>query len=503
MQPPQGSYPQNGYSAGQDAGGVPPWNQLPSDQTWVQRPIPGQQAGGGTPLGQVPPPVDIYPDSAPPQYAPPQANADPSAQAQPQETPNNGGERQPYQAPKTGMPRTGARRSRGGYIILAVAVVVFAALAIARLISSNRVSYGYVRFDSMSSSYTGDAVIVRDETVYAQEGVSQIDFNEEEGADVQRGTLVATIYTSGFNAKEWVTLQNYRDQIKAYHKVLVYGAVSDTTLQKRMTEVQARAMEVQRLVHGAQGSISLQETLLKEAMASQQIYIKQKFPDDQKLSRLYDDENTQLQRISTWTKQFAASANGLVSFYTDGYEKALNMSTYADFSPAEVRKMFNGQIPKVESTVTTRNSTDIYRIVRKEKWAILMLVNEKDWTPMDDRAYKLVIESYDNVVLNARVESFTRSGGELLIRLVVEDTSFLPDLLYLRSCQVRLGENVNSLMVPSRAIYVQGGRKGVVIITEGGQYWTGVEVVSDDGNKAYVIPDNAGVLYDGVPVRLF
>ncbi|MBR6185809.1 MAG: hypothetical protein IKQ41_06050 [Clostridia bacterium] len=502
MQPPQGFYPQNGQSAGQDAGGTPPWNQLPTDQTWVQRPIPGQQAQNGSAPGQVPPPVDIYPDGAP-QYAPFEQDYAGAPQAEPQSAHTGSAEGPRYQPPKTGMPHTAGRRGRGGYIILAVAVVIFAALAIARLLSSNRVSYGYVRFDSMSSSYTGDAVIVRDETVYSQEGVSQIDFDAEEGADVARGTLVATIYTSGFNAKEWVTLQNYRDQIKAYHKVLVYGAVSDTTLQKRMTEVQARAMEVQRLVHGAQGSISLQETLLKEAMQAQQIYIKQKFPDDQKLSRLYDDENTQLQRISTWTKQFATSANGLVSFYTDGYEKALNMSTYADFGPAEVRNMFNGQVPKVESSVSTRNSTDIYRLVRKEKWAILMLCSEKNWTPMNGRSYKLVIESFDNVVLNATIESFTRSGGELLVRLVVEDTSFLPDVLYLRSCQVRIGENVNSLMVPSNAIYVQGGRKGVVIITEGGQYWTGVEVVSDDGNKAYVIPDNAGVLYDGVPVRLF
>ena len=68
---------------------------------------------------------------------------------------------------------------------------------------------------------------------------------------------------------------------------------------------------------------------------------------------------------------------------------------------------------------------------------------------------------------------------------------------------MRLGENVNSLMVPSLAIYVQNGRKGVVMATEGGEYWTGVEVISDDGTTAYVVPDNAGVLYEGMPVRLF
>ena len=151
----------------------------------------------------------------------------------------------------------------------------------------------------------------------------------------------------------------------------------------------------------------------------------------------------------------------------------------------------------------SRNSTDIYRMVRKQPWVILMLGHEKDWTPMENDEYKLVIESFDNVVLDAKVATSTRSGGELLIRLVVENTDFLPNALYLRSCQVRLGKNVNSLMVPSRAIYVQNGRKGVVIITEGGEYWTGVEVISDDGKNAYVIPDNAAVVHENVPVLLF
>ena len=520
MQPPQGFDPQNGYEGMQEQDAASPWNQLPPGQQWVQRSIPGQPMGGQQAPGQVPPPAQIAPDPGQtPLYGMPQQGqaqapgqagyyaGDASMNGQmppPAQAPVQPGSRKSgYQTPKTGLPRTAPRKGKGGYILLALIVVAFAGFAVFRMLAPSRVTYGFVRYGSMSSLYSGDAVLVRNETVDTQESVSQIDFEVEEGAAVSRGTLVATIYTSGFNAKEWVTLQNYRNQIKDYHKVLIAGATTDTSLLSRMSQVQARAMEVQRLVHGAQGSISYQEKLLKEAMQAQQIYIKQKYPDDQKLGRLYDDENTQLQRISTWTKQFAATADGLVSFYTDGYEKALNMTTYADFSPVQVREMYNGKAPSVTSSVTSRNTTDIYRMVRRDRWAVLMLCDEKDWTPVTGRTYNLVIESFDNNVLTATVDTFTRSGGELLIRLLVDDTEFLPNVLYLRSCQVRLGENVNSLMVPSRAIYVQNGRKGVVMATEGGEYWTGVEVISDDGTTAYVVPDNAGVLYEGMPVRLF
>ena len=498
MQPPQGSNPQSGFNPGQNMGAAPDWSQSSTDQSWVQRPVQGQAWTPSQP-GQAPPPVEIYPEETP-YAAPGQMEADPG-----QETPPQPEGASTYRLPKTGVPRGRARKNKAGYLILVAVVLLLAGYAIFRMLAGNRLNYAMVRSGSMSALYSGDAVIVRDEVVYAEEGVSQIEFNVEEGSEVNRGTLVATIYKSGFNTKEWSTLQNYRDQIKAYHKVLILDAGSDNTLQKRLTEVQDRAMEVQRLVHGARGNVSLQmeEDELKSAMQRQQIYIKQKYPDDQKLARLYEDENAQLQRISTWTKQFATSSDGLVSFYTDGYEKALNVSNYADFNPTQVREMYNGKIPAVESSVPSRNSTDIYRMVRKQPWVILMLCHEKDWTPMENDEYKLVIESFDNVVLDAKVATSTRSGGELLIRLVVENTDFLPNALYLRSCQVRLGKNVNSLMVPSRAIYVQNGRKGVVIITEGGEYWTGVEVISDDGKNAYVIPDNAAVVHENVPVLLF
>ena len=508
MQPPQGYDSQNAYPGGQDGGNMPYWTPPQEDGQWVQRPVPGQAQGGfSAPPGQVPPPAQIMPDPNQPYgydggWLPPENGGPP-----PEETfpgPEGGqGPNPGYQAPKTGMPRTQPQQGKGVYILLTVIVLAFAAYAIVSMLPKGGISYGIVRYGALSSRFTGDAVVVRSETVVSQESVSQIDYDVEEGADVTRGNMVATIYTAGFNAKEWVTLNNYRNQIKEYHRVLITEGVSDQNLVTRASDVQVRAMEVQRLVHGARGSISAQEKLLKDAMQSQQIYIKQKNPDDQKLTRLYDDANNQEQRISTWTKQFAAPADGIVSFYTDGYEKQLNMTTFADYSPAQVRSMYNGNPPAEETTVGRRNTTDIYRLVRREQWAVLMLCDEKDWIPTEGSTYHLVIESFDNEVLTATVYNSTRSGGELLVRLLIDDTVFLPSALYLRSCKVWLGEDVSTLMVPSRAIFVQNGRKGVVISIEGGEYWTGVEVITDDGNTAYIVPDNAGVLSEGTKVKLF
>lgn len=529
MQPPQGPY--------QQQSAYPGYAPADGDPQWTQRPLPGQDgqsAYGGMPgqpyaapaaqPGQVPPPANIPPPAQTPLYAyPPQAQpgVTPGAPAAPGAAPMGQDAAVPqeddaqtarvvrpgaapqYTLPKTGVPTAQRKARKLPWIILALIVAAVAGFIVSRGCAPGQESYGYVRFGSLSSRYAGDAVIVRSETVAAQAGVSQIEYIADEGAEVKRGETVATIYTSGFSSREWITLQNYRNQIKEYHKVLINNASADTRLLSLTTQVRERALEAQRLVQGARGSLNGQETLLKEAMVSLRVYMRQKFPDDQKLSRLYDEENNQLQRISTWSKQFAPTNDGLVSFYTDGYEPALNMSTYADFSPAQVRDMYNGWVPQVQGQTNVRNSTDIYRLVKKEPWAVLLLCSDQDWTPVTGRVYQMLIEDYENVEVYATVETFTRSGGELLVRLRVDNIDVLKNVFNIRSCKVQVGESLNTLTVPSRAIYIQNGRKGVVMDTEGGQYWTAVEVVSDNGTSAYVIPENPGVLRDGVRVRLF
>ncbi len=463
----------------------------PDAPQWTQVGSPAAPPPVGSaypPQGQAPPPVEgAYP---PAPYMPPQENY---VNPQPDEA--------RYAAPPTGFQRVRPGRShRGAYFFAAFVVLLCGAYVGVRLLAPGRAAYAVVQAGTLSARYSGDALIVRDETVYAQDGVSRIDYNVEEGAQIQRTDTVCTVYTSGFNTRELTTLQTYRDQIKDYHKSLLATATGDSRLSSLESAVLERAVETQELVQGGGGSLINQEALLKTAMQDRQIYLKQKYPDDQKLSRLYDNENTQLQRISSWTKQYAATFSGLVSFYTDGYESTLNMDNYSELTPAQVRALYNGQLPASDAS---SRSVSVYRLVRQNAWAVLMLCDDLDWTPVKGRAYKLLIESFDSTVVDATVESFTRSGGELLVRLVIQSGADVENVLYLRDCEVQLGESVNSLTVPSRALYNQNGRIGVVMDTDGGQYWTPVTVVSTEGALAHVIPENAGVLYEGVRVLLF
>ncbi len=446
----------------------------------------------GAPNNAAPPYPPVYPPQQAP-YPPQQAPYPPGYAGYPQKP-------HPFVAPdqpkKTGQPRTLL------YVMLAAVVLIAAVILVSRMIGSAKPSTAYVRLGTRGIRYTGDAIIVRNETVFGQEGVTQIDYIAEEGSAISRVSPVCTIYTSGFNVNELTKLQNYRNLIKEYHKTLLATSTTeDVRLSQMEQAVILYAKDMQALVQGASGNLLNQEQLMASAMSDRQYYLRQKYPDDQKLARLYDDEDTQLLRIENWTKNYTAAFDGIVSFYTDGYEPALNMNTYANFSPTDVRAMINGHIPTLQTTVSTRNMVSVYRLIRQNSWAVLMLCDDREKVPLEGQVYELLIESFDNTNVRATVESVSLSGGELLVRLIVD--SAVDPVLYIRDCKVQLGENVQSLTVPTSAVIVQDGQKGVVIVQPEDNFFVPVTVIAEDGAVSHVIPLNSQHLYQGLQVLLF
>ena len=260
-----------------------------------------------------------------------------------------------------------------------------------------------------------------------------------------------------------------------------------------------RAQETQALVRGAHGNLLNQEQLLKEAIAGRHSYLKQKYIEDTKLTRLYDNESSQLQRIETWTKQFTAVDNGIVSFYTDGFEGALNAASYQEYSPQDVRRMLSGQVPEITSR--PKNAMDIFRQVRQYDWGALMLADDLGWNPVIGEEYRMLIESFDSTTVPVTVESVTRAGGEMLVRLKADNA--IEPVLYVRSARVQLSKSVITYAVPASALINQDGVIGVVVQYKEGPYLVPIEVVSQDSTQAHVVPLYPGHLYEGLVVRLF
>ena len=385
-------------------------------------------------------------------------------------------------------------------IMLIVVVLAFAVWYLITTLTPESSPYATITAGVIGSRYTGDCLIVRDETPFDAEGVSSVDYIAEEGSLVSRGMTVCNVYSSGFSTREMTALQDYRNQIKEYQiKLLKAQVTTDAYMEKLEADVMTRAREVRELIGGARGNMNNQESLLAAAIQARQNRLREMYSEDQRMTRLYDDEQSQLQRISSWTKQFGAQGEGLVSFYSDGYEYGLTVTNYDQFSPAEVRAMLNGQKPGGDQS--SKGKTTIYRLVRDGHWVVLMLIKDSNWNPVEGAEYELKLENFKDTMVKARVVSFTRTGGELEVRLDV--MSDVRPVLYIRTCTGVLGDSVSSLTVPAKALYTQDNMPGVVVVREGYQFFVPVNVIDKRDGMIYIAPIQQGALYEGDTVRLF
>ena len=392
------------------------------------------------------------------------------------------------------------RRMSGGQVFFILLILLITGYITYTYLFPSVQKYAVIESDSVGQSYNGDCLIVRSEIPYDAEGVTSIEYVADEASMVFRNTTVCYVYSSSYNQREIATLRNYREQIKQNHLRLLNAEIAyDQKIMRLEDEVLKRAEELRKIVHGASGNLINQEKLLTSAISARQNYLRQKYADNQSLTRLHDDETAQLKRIESWTKQYTATQDGIVSFYSDGYEYGLTSTDFVRFSPQDVRSMIGGSVP--EKTIVQKGRTTIYRLVRPNVWNVLFLVSDPTWNPLEGQIYKLFIFGFEDTVVDAQVLSSTRSGGDLLVRLEVR-SNVMP-VLYMRTCQAELGEYVNSMVVPQSALYRLDGANGVVVVNGESRLFVPVRVIRQEEGRAFIEALQPGFLSIGQTVMLF
>ena len=154
-----------------------------------------------------------------------------------------------------------------------------------------------------------------------------------------------------------------------------------------------------------------------------------------------------------------------------------------------------------EKSSAQKGKTTIYRMVENGEWYVLFLSKDTDWNPVNGQIYQLQLERFEDAAVYAEVVNFTRSGGELLVRLKVSGD--VRPVLYMRTCGAVLGESLSTLCVPERAIYTQDGMTGVVVVDGSTQSFIPVNVIHTANGNAYFQAIQQSLLFEGMTVLLF
>ncbi len=410
-------------------------------------------------------------------------------------------------APRRGQVRPTKRRGRRVRIglilipLLLVMCVLIGVYAVRRIVSSNATT-ARVQESTMGNIYTGTLVIARNETLRESESNTTIDFIAAEGSHLRRNDPICRVYSSGYNQTEINRLNSYREQIQNFHENQVFSKYVDAELDSENKEIAELAVQVRTLVRGrGVGSLTNLEKSISSLLSARRSYLKQQYPDDQNLSEMYKVENDQMKKIESWTTTYTAAEDCMVSFYTDGYEKFINANTFGTLTPQDIHQVIRGVLP--EQSAVSRGNKPIYRTVLEDEWFALFLCQDRDWNPVVGEQYQVQLEGFEGYTVSGRVDSFTRIGADLLLRMRV--TQSVAPVLNIRTCKAAVGDFLAGFYVPIKALYGMENMIGVVVVEEGVQTFVEVTVVSyPDSETAFVRPKLQGSpLKEGKTVRLF
>lgn len=388
-------------------------------------------------------------------------------------------------------------RVTGRFYVFLLALLV-AAFLVARPWLFPRSNETVIMMANSSQIQTVDCVIIRDESLTTSDSTARVEFSVPENSLVAEGDAVASIYTTGYSESLLNNLESTRQNIQNYHKELLANIV-DSNLSRLDQVVNTMALEFKNLItRQTTGNLRTVTTQLQTAMVNRQDYLRQNKREDNKLTKLYEAENTALTNIQSWRKVSNANRDGVVSFYIDGYENDLNADTLDALSIADVRAVLNGG--NLASTKVTR-SDGIYRIVNQDKWYVAVLVEGDSWTPIkgqDD--YYVQLEGFDDLSYAASVYSVKKENNTTLAIFEMKDP--IGPLIYQRSGKARFSITLTGLSVAVEALYNDNGQMGVWLYDSPEGTFVPVDVLSSDGHVALIQPVTEGALQLGQTVLI-
>ncbi|MBQ3270533.1 MAG: hypothetical protein IJH09_11515 [Clostridia bacterium] len=375
-------------------------------------------------------------------------------------------------------------------------------LAVALLILWPRLFPGsketVIMMSNAAQRQTVDCVLIRDESVTVSDSAARVEYIAAENSLVSEGDNVANLYATGYSENLLNNLEKTRKSIQEYHKQLLANIV-DADLSRLDTVVNMMALEFKSLItHQSAGNLKTVTNQLETAMVNRQEYLRQNKRGDNKLTKLYDEENARLTSIQSWRTASAADRDGVVSFYIDGYENDLTPAGLNALSIADVRTVLGGG--NLGTTRQTRNS-GIYRIVDQDRWYVAVLSDSGAWTPVVGQdSYFMQLEGFDDLSFTASVYSVQKEGDTMLAVFEVHDP--IGPLIYLRRGRAQFSITLTGLSVRVEALYNQNGQMGVWVYDTPGGTFVPVEVLSTDGSIAMIHPLIEGALQLGQTVLI-
>lgn len=332
----------------------------------------------------------------------------------------------------------------------------------------------------MNVSMKKNAVIIRDETVFTAASYSRADYLVPEGSMVSEGTPVMTVYKQGYNEGIGSTLQQISEEVYAA-QLAQLGNTKDSKLAEFNEDIDTLEAKIASAVMNSSGdSIIELEKLLAEKMEDRSEYLKETLQTTEKLHTLYERQRQAKSNLDNWLTSLDAGGSGRISFYFDGYEKALNKEKLAITSSSIIRNAINKH-SAVSWTVDSE--TLAYRLVNTQEWycAFLTKLDEPMRLAAGEK-YNLDISGYGSFEATA-LENII--SGEQIVNILCVNAD-IGELANVRNVSITVSAKMTGAKVETSSIINDSGGQYVELIKDGVRERTAIEVLAADGSHALI-----------------
>jgi putative membrane fusion protein len=301
------------------------------------------------------------------------------------------------------------------------------------------------------------------------------------------------LYLTGYSKTDIKNLDDLRATIKDYQENNVLKSTVNAGLVELNGKIDDKMNEISAMAIGRQTqNMAVAEAELRSLMQQRKDYMRQITNEDETLKRYYSNEESLVNKINQTLKTVKSPADGLVSYYLDGYETVLTVNSIPDMTPAKMKKL-RDEISKkskaFSSSLVVEANQPICRIVNPAKWYAVIVLGSRENPFVEGMEYPLTFGGMQGTV-SGRAIKVTSAGGSDLI--VLEISEGAANMMSVRIVNGHVGSDLSGFRVPVGMLKQDGGKLYIAVKgTDGNVRRIEVELLGKD-DKYAIIGDVTG-----------
>ncbi|MBN2878075.1 MAG: hypothetical protein JXN65_00415 [Clostridia bacterium] len=376
------------------------------------------------------------------------------------------------------------------FAAIGLSIIIWLIYGFFQYISPPKVEWG-----SLNSSFSAEAVIIRNEQIVTSTNYGTLDCLTAEGSFVYEGTAVADLYLSDYSQSDIESLVTTRQEIKNYQSSNILKNIVYDDLEKINDEIDSLIDEITQLAMDNRfREIPTKDNELQVLLEQRRRYMNENLTSDSHLDKLFQQEEVNLEKINESLISMHAPSDGIVSFFLDGMENYLNYEFLQNMTNNEyetMKKILNENITATNLGMDSKVNINqaVYRIVEPNLWYAVMKVPRSKNTLVTGQSYMVDFDGYEYGYVNGTVEFIIDAGRDVI--LVMRFTEDIGTMATLRTVTCNFGDTAEGFKVPREYITYEDGVFGI-FVKDGGKKFVPVNVLAQDNTHVIVSTADKG-----------